>query len=250
MVSFFFAGSAKLTSQCLVSLFVAPLSTSSIPHADANDQKAHGKGNVNGDWISFILALGLAHLPLPFGFKDDIPTTARGISLLLTGALILSSLAMVMRWLTRVLRLTSKTVGAGFLLLTLGQLFATYVISLLVQLRTSLPPAPADAVDTVVDALNATAAAALATATATAAGLGATESAVETAAEVAKEVAQQTAEALATDDSLLRSLPDFHVFGRLFDAVFLLAALSTAVYRYIAMKVANDDSEMYAALGM
>lgn len=105
---------------------------------------------------------------------------------------------MVLRWLGRVLRLTSRTVGAGFLLLFLGQLFATYTISLLVQLRTSLPPPePGTTVQ---------------------------------------------------DHSLLRTLPDFRVFGRLFDAVFLLAATATAAYRYIAMKVSNDG-EMYASLG-
>jgi hypothetical protein len=48
-------------------------------------------------------------------------------------------------------------------------------------------------------------------------------------------------------DSLLSSLPDFRVFGRLFDLMFLLAAVSTAVYRYVAMKVnaADDTGEAY-----
>lgn len=117
---------------------------------------------------------------------------------------------MVLRWLGRVLRLTSRTVGAGFLLLFLGQLFATYTISLLVQLRTSLPPPEPDT-----------------------GGQGGNGTIAE------PEIA---------DNSLLRTLPDFRVFGRLFDAVFLLAATATAVYRYVAMKVGNDG-EMYAALG-
>lgn len=83
-----------------------------------------GTGNTNGDWISFLLALALAQLPT--GSHDiDVAIWARTISLILTGALILSSLAQILRNLTRILRLTSKTVGAGFLLLSLGQLFVS-----------------------------------------------------------------------------------------------------------------------------
>jgi hypothetical protein len=52
---------------------------------------------------------------------------------------------------------------------------------------------------------------------------------------------------IASDDSLLSSLPDFRVFGRIFDVVFLLAAFGTALYRYIAHKVnaADDSGEIY-----
>jgi hypothetical protein len=50
-----------------------------------------------------------------------------------------------------------------------------------------------------------------------------------------------------TEDSLLSTLPDFRVFGRLFDVMFLLAASGTAIYRYIAMKVntADDSGEAF-----
>ncbi|WVR06897.1 hypothetical protein IAU60_003933 [Kwoniella sp. DSM 27419] len=192
---------------CLPSLFFTPLSTSQV---DEDGQEV--KGNTNGDWISFLLALAISKLPT--GTLDiDVPAWSRGISLILTGLLILSSLAQVMRSLSKVLRLTSKTVGAGFLLLSLGQLFSTYVISLLVQLRTSLPPAPL--LDTDPFAFYA----------------GVNGSSTSTA----------QLDPSQTDHSLLSSLPDFRVFGRLFDVMFLLAAGSTAVYRYIAMKVASAD---------
>lgn len=48
-------------------------------------------------------------------------------------------------------------------------------------------------------------------------------------------------------DSLLSTLPDFRIFGRLFDIVFLLAAFGTALYRYIAHQVnaADDSGEIY-----
>ncbi|KAL1411436.1 hypothetical protein Q8F55_002392 [Vanrija albida] len=200
---------AARLAMCLVSIFVAPLATGRIPEAEGHT----GSGNTNGDWISFAVALGLAHLP--FGHGVDVAACSRAISLLMTGLLILSSLAMVLRWLSRMLRLTSKSVGAGFLLLTLGQLFATYTISLLVQLRSSIPPAPL--VDG--DPFN------------SAAGNG-------------------TAVDSPSDDSLLRSLPDFRVFGRLFDAVFLLAAIGAGLYRYIAMKVSSsDDDDVYIHRG-
>lgn len=52
---------------------------------------------------------------------------------------------------------------------------------------------------------------------------------------------------MTQDDSLLASLPDFRIFGRVFDIVFLMAAFGTALYRYIAHKVnaADDSGEIY-----
>lgn len=88
------------------------------------DESVSSEGDRNGDWISFVLALGLSHLPT--GPVDiDVAVWSRAISLLLAGLLILSSLTQVLRSLSKVLRLTSKTVGAGFLVLSLGQLFVS-----------------------------------------------------------------------------------------------------------------------------
>jgi hypothetical protein len=141
---------------------------------------------------------------------------------------------MVLRWLTRVLRMTSKTVGAGFLLLTLGQIYATYVISLLVQLRSSLP-ATSDEINSVVHSIN------------DSFGNGTSISHTsESLAAAATYAANVTA---ASEDSLLRSFPDFRVFGRLFDSVFLVAALGTAVYRYVAMRVERTDDGAIFGVG-
>nr|WVH01961.1 golgi pH regulator [Naematelia aurantialba] len=216
---------------CLPSIFFSPLSTSNIPSdetsmPDGEVDSPKEKGNTNGDWISFVLALGLAHLPT--GTLDiDVAVWSRTISLLLTGLLVLSSLTQVMRSLNKVLRLTSKTVGAGFLLLSLGQLFATYTISLLVQLRTSIPPAPALDTDPF-------------------ASLYYSNSTGSTPDRTSATDAGRSGLA-RTDDSLLASLPDFRVFGRLFDLVFLLAALGTGLYRYIVMKIngADESGEVY-----
>lgn len=78
-------------------------------------------GNTNGDWISFFIAFALSKLPI----EVDIGVWSRAISLVFTGLIILSSLAQVLRGLTRILKLTSKSIGAGFLLLSLGQLFVS-----------------------------------------------------------------------------------------------------------------------------
>jgi hypothetical protein len=43
------------------------------------------------------------------------------------------------------------------------------------------------------------------------------------------------------DPSLLSTLPDFRIFGRLFDTMFLLAAFGTAVYRYAGQKMNGAD---------
>ena len=49
------------------------------------------------------------------------------------------------------------------------------------------------------------------------------------------------------DDSLLSTLPDFRVFGRLFDIMFLFAAMGTAIYQFVAMKVnpAEETGDIY-----
>ncbi|OWZ78966.1 hypothetical protein C365_02615 [Cryptococcus neoformans Bt85] len=193
---------------CLPSLFFAPRTA----EQESGEIPIEGKGNTNGDWISFFLALAISKLPRDFA-DIDVPTWSRGISLILTGVLILSSLTQVMRSLSKILRLTSKTVGAGFLLLSLGQLFTTYVISLLIQLRTSLPPTLPES-----DPF----------------GNHGNYTGIDYDDPSFIDLSQK-------DDSLLSTLPDFRVFGRLFDVMFLLAAATTALYRYIVLMVASAD---------
>lgn len=143
-------------------------------------------------------------------------TWSRAISLILTGILILSSLNQILRNVSRILRLTSKSIGAGFLLLSLAQLMSTYVISLLIQLRSSLPPSLPDDVynDTETTLKNAT-------------------SSISTGLTTIPET--------TGDPSLLATLPDFRVFGRLFDVVFLIAALGSGLWRWLSMKMSVVD---------
>jgi hypothetical protein len=79
---------------CLPSIFIPPTKDNS------------------GDWISYLIAFTLSSLPIE-------------VDMAFTGLIILSSLAQVLRSLARILKLSSKNVGAGFLLLILAQLFVS-----------------------------------------------------------------------------------------------------------------------------
>jgi hypothetical protein len=94
------------------------------------------------------------------------------------------------------------------------------VISLLIQLRTSLPPTQVLPDDPFLNN-----------------GTGLDHS-VNDAPPVA---------VLQEDPSILATLPDFRIFGRLFDVMFLLAAAATLLYRYISKKVngAEELGEIY-----
>ncbi len=90
---------------------------------------------------------------------------------------------------------------------------STYVISLLIQLRSTIPPAPIELPDGTF-------------------GYGQN---MTSSSEVGG--GNQSATILAEDPSLLSSLPDFRVFGRLFDVMFLVAATLTLIVRYIGYKM-------------
>lgn len=51
--------------QCVVSVVFPPLATNKLPHSDEQESNgvAQGKGNTNGDWISYLIAWGLSRLP-------------------------------------------------------------------------------------------------------------------------------------------------------------------------------------------
>ncbi|KAJ9103955.1 hypothetical protein QFC21_002418 [Naganishia friedmannii] len=198
--------------RCFTSILFPPLATSKIlTQNDGSNESGfvQEKGNTNGDWISYLIAWGLSQLPTGVA---DVAVWSRAISLLLTGLLILSSLLQVLRSVAKVLRLTSKRIGAGFLLLTLGQLMSTYTISLLIQLRSFIPPSMPD-----IDVGEA---------------FGNNSTTVTT-------IASQFSSHGET--SLLASLPEFRVFGRLFDVMFLIGAISTALYRYMSQKMNGVD---------
>ncbi|KAL1708910.1 Abscisic acid G-protein coupled receptor-domain-containing protein [Schizophyllum commune] len=80
--------------------------------------------------------------------RDDVALISRQISLALVGVIILTSLRLVLRGVTRVsepLQVTSRNLGASLMLLMLAELMGIYLLSTIVQLRTSFPPGNAEA---------------------------------------------------------------------------------------------------------
>ncbi|KAF8588091.1 hypothetical protein K439DRAFT_1630121 [Ramaria rubella] len=134
-----------------------------------------------------LLASLLAHIvvlgfPIP---ETNIIATSRQLSFLLVGAIILSSVRRALRGVTRILKVTSKNLAASLLLLILAQLMGTYLLSTLIQLRTSFPSPSTD-------------------------GEG---------------------------SNLFATLPEYHVFGPLWDGAFLISVAVTGAVRWLDEKV-------------
>jgi hypothetical protein len=132
---------------------------------------------------------------LTFTFSKLSPTAleieeavliSRQISLALVGIIILTSIRLVLRGVTRATRITSRHTGASLMLLILAQLMGIYLLSTIVQLRTLFPPPPIIPGE-------------------------------------------------ATN--LFSTVPEFEVFGSLFDWSFLIAAGSSAFFRWAADRV-------------
>ncbi|KAK2460368.1 hypothetical protein APHAL10511_007533 [Amanita phalloides] len=73
---------------------------------------------------------------------DDVTPIARQLSLVFVGIMILTSIRLVLRGVTRALRVTSRNLGASLMLLILAQLMGIYLLSTVVQMRSSFPPPP------------------------------------------------------------------------------------------------------------
>ncbi|KAF8608098.1 hypothetical protein BDV93DRAFT_241420 [Ceratobasidium sp. AG-I] len=91
------------------------------------------------DLISGALGLLIALLPgIPLQ-RSEADQVARQVSLLLVGGIVLSSIRVVLVGVGRILRVTSRSLLASLTLLILAQLMGTYLLSTLIQLRTSFP---------------------------------------------------------------------------------------------------------------
>ncbi|KAL0065618.1 hypothetical protein AAF712_007396 [Marasmius tenuissimus] len=127
---------------------------------------------------------------------EAVGSIMRQISLGLVGLIILNSLRLVLRGVTRALRVTSRSVSASLMLLILAQLMGIYLLSTVVQLRNSFPPPPASSEET-------------------------------------EELAR----------NLFSTIPEFQVFGRLFDGSFLLAAGSSGFFRWFRERISSGGSD-------
>ncbi|KZT66792.1 hypothetical protein DAEQUDRAFT_695181 [Daedalea quercina L-15889] len=149
------------------------------------------------DMLSIGLAKLLSLLPSVQIDESDVAIISRQISLGLVGVIILSSIRLVLRGVARALRVTSRNLGASLMLLILAQLMGIYLLSTLVQLRTSFPPPPLRP-DVTPDA-----------------GLV----------------------------NLFSTLPEYQLFGSLFDGSFLLAAAGGAAVRWFGDRM-RDAGQM------
>ncbi|TFL00006.1 Abscisic acid G-protein coupled receptor-domain-containing protein [Pterulicium gracile] len=105
--------------------------------------KSLSSTTTTGDYISQSLALVVSFIAPLHASPQAISNLSRHISLALVGVIILSSVRLILRGATRVLRVASKTIAASLMTLVLAQLMGLYLIATLVQLRTTFPPLPA-----------------------------------------------------------------------------------------------------------
>ncbi|TFK90899.1 hypothetical protein K466DRAFT_596556 [Polyporus arcularius HHB13444] len=98
--------------------------------------------STSADVVSFVLAYMVSFLPFVHLPQDKVAVISRQISLALVGVIILSSIRRVLRGVASVLRVSSRSLGASLMLLTLAQVMGIYLLSTLIQLRTSFPPPP------------------------------------------------------------------------------------------------------------
>ncbi|KAN0080123.1 Abscisic acid G-protein coupled receptor domain containing protein [Tylopilus felleus] len=151
-----------------------------------------------GDIIAHVFARLVSLLPAASGKPNiDVPSLSRQISLILVGAIILSSVRVVLRGVTRAFRITSRNISASLMLLLLAQLMGIYLLTTLVQLRTMFPPTLSSSMD------------------------GGNDGEV----------------------NLFSSLPQYSLFGALFDWSFLFGATGCALTSWVGGLFSGDDED-------
>ncbi|KAG2031135.1 Abscisic acid G-protein coupled receptor-domain-containing protein [Suillus americanus] len=162
-----------------------------------------------GDIVAHILAWLFSLLPLSATGDEgkpqfDTPSLSKQISLSLVGVIILCSLRLVLRGVTRAFHVTSRKTSASLMILTLAQLMGIYLLSTLVQLRTTFPPTVSPVID---DSQNPQG---------------------------------------PSDDSmnLFATLPEYSLFGGLFDWSFLIGAAGCAFARWARSSFEGDDLDV------
>ncbi|KAG1732674.1 G protein-coupled receptor 89 [Suillus paluster] len=160
-----------------------------------------------GDIVAHILAWLFSLLPLSVTGDEggklyfDIPSLSKQISLSLVGVIILCSLRLVLRGVTRTFRVTSRKTSASLMLLTLAQLMGIYLLSTLVQLRTTFPPTASPVPDD-----------------------------------------SQSPQSPSDDiRNLFTTLPEYSLFGGLFDWSFLIGAAGCALAHWARSSFQGDD---------
>ncbi|KAJ3907329.1 G protein-coupled receptor 89 [Lentinula edodes] len=140
--------------------------------------------------------------------QEKIKVIARQISLLFVGLVVIISIRMVLRGVSRILsRMTKlklrRNLGASVMLVLLAQLMGIYLLSTIVQLRASFPP-PAVSSSSI------------------------------------PELAFESDIATEQSTNLFTTIPPFEVFGSLFDGAFLLAATLSILVRWMGNKIGAE----------
>ncbi|TDL26846.1 hypothetical protein BD410DRAFT_472119 [Rickenella mellea] len=163
------------------------------PMRDTDPSKSTPSTTTYPDIITHLLAYLVSLLPSMELTVDDISAISREISLGLVGVIIISSFRVLLRGVSRVVRLSSRNLGASLMLLVVAQLMGIYFLTTIVQLRTAFP-LPAEPPDSA-----------------------------------------------ATPSNLFSTLPQFEVFGSLFDWSFILATTFSAVIRWVDARINGVD---------
>ncbi|KAI0682547.1 Abscisic acid G-protein coupled receptor-domain-containing protein, partial [Cytidiella melzeri] len=182
-------GGCLFAVYCVYRIFVSIVNLV-LPSARSRVSDAPSDGDPRTDYITIFLAYLLSLMPKAHFKHDDIALISRQISLALVGVIILSSIRLVLRGVTKALRVTSRNLGASLMLLIVAQLMGIYLLSTLVQLRTSFPPPLLSHPDSDTPVVN-----------------------------------------------LFSTLPEYQVFGAVFDSAFLLAAGLTALVRWFGQRI-------------
>lgn len=177
-------GGCLFAVYCVTRILVA-LANLVLPRRRTSDDAAAGR---TADVLAVCLAYALALVPGVHVDAAGAATLARQLALALVGAIILSSLRLVLRGVARALRVASRNLGASLMLLMLAQLMGIYLLTTLIQLRTSFPPPPA------------------------------------------RPDSQPGANLFAT-------LPEYQVFGALFDSALLITAGVSTVARWFSYRI-------------
>ncbi|KAG7087788.1 hypothetical protein E1B28_013729 [Marasmius oreades] len=142
---------------------------------------------------------------------EEVGSIMRQISLGLVGVIILNSLRVVLRGVTSALRVTSRSLSASLMLLILAQLMGIYLLSTIVQLRSSFPPP--------------------------------TPPPARTPGEIPDPGEEAVAEAVTRN--LFSMIPEFQVFGKLFDGSFLVAAGISGFYRWFKERISGSSDDVW-----
>lgn len=188
--------------------------------------------------------------------NNNIALVTRHLSLLFVGLVILTSIRTVLRGVSRVLshsslegrfKLNSKSgtnsrsLGASLMVIILAQLMGVYLISTIVQLRTSFPPPAAGGISSTLSFST------FSSHISSFSTVSSSYSSPSTAVGMTNETSglhNQTSSGSTTETpNLFTTIPSFHpaVFASLFDGSFLLAVGISGVGRWVAGRLGGWD---------